>query len=112
MSAPQHQQTSPLLQLLRQIDAGVVIYEPFLHTPEHLREFDDTVARLQEMERLGLVKKLFTEAHTSSGKERIDFVMVIGGLTEEGRRLIDQYQISESSFNEHHKPAPQTPKEI
>lgn len=79
---------SPFLDLLRQIESGVVIYEPFGSTAEKLREFDDTVARLQEMERLGLVKRLFTQTRASSGGERIDFAMVVGGLTEEGRSLL------------------------
>lgn len=79
---------SPFLDLLRQIESGVVIYEPFGRTAEKLREFDDTVARLQEMERLGLVKRLFTQTRASSCGERIDFVMIVGGLTEEGRSLL------------------------
>jgi len=87
MSVP-HQQKSPFLELLKQIDAGVTIYEPFLRTPEKLQEFDDTVARLQEMEQLGLVKRLFTQTQSSSGSERINFVMIVGGLTEEGKRLL------------------------
>ncbi len=91
MSAQQQVQ-SPFLELLRQIDSGVIIYEPYLRTPEKLHEFDDTVARLQEMERLGLVGRLFTQTRSSSGDERIDFAMIVGGLTEEGRRLIDQHQ--------------------
>ena len=79
---------SPVLKLLHQIDAGITIYEPYLRTPEKLREFDDTVARLQEMERLGLINRLFVQTRTHSGEERIDMVMVTGGLTEEGRRML------------------------
>ncbi len=86
------QMQSLFLDLLRQIESGIVIYEPFLRTPEKRREFDDIVARLQEMERLGLVRRLFTQTRASSGDERIDFVMVVGGLTEEGQRLLCQYQ--------------------
>jgi hypothetical protein len=82
---------SPFLALLKKIESGVTIYEPFMRTPEKLREFEDTVARLQEMERLGLVRRLFTQRHTSAGDERIDFVMVVGGLTEEGHRLLGRH---------------------
>lgn len=49
---------SPFLELLRQIESSVTIFEPFGCTPEKLREFDDTVARLREMERLGLIRQL------------------------------------------------------
>ncbi len=85
MSAQAH---SPLLDLLRQIDSGVVIYEPFGRAPEKLREFAVTVARLREMERLGLVKKSYIQTRASSGDQQIDSVMVVGGLTEDGRRLL------------------------
>ena len=83
---------SPVLKLLRQIDAGVTIYEPYLRTPEKMREFDDTVARLQEMERLGLINHLFVQTRTLSGEERIDMVMVTGGLTDEGSRMLKHYE--------------------
>ncbi|MDQ3252900.1 MAG: hypothetical protein M3R15_03160 [Acidobacteriota bacterium] len=46
--------------MLKQIESGVKIFEPFGRTPGKLREFDDTVARLKEMERLGLIRQLFT----------------------------------------------------
>ena len=80
---------SPFLELLRQIDDGVTIYEAFNRTPDKLREFADTVARLEEMKRLGLVRQLFTQTRTSFGEEQVVMVMVVGGLTEEGRRLLD-----------------------
>lgn len=80
---------SPFLELLKQIDDGVTIYEAFNRTPERLREFADTVARLEEMKRLGLVRQLFTQTRTSFGEEQIVMVMVVGGLTDEGRRLLD-----------------------
>ena len=88
-----NQPQSPVLDLLRQIDAGVTIYEAFNHTPEKLRDFEDTVARLQEIERLGLIRKLFTQTRTSSasGVEEIKLVMVVGGLTEEGRQMLAQH---------------------
>jgi hypothetical protein len=46
-------QASPLLKLLAQIDSGISIYEPFNRSPEIMREFADTVSRLEEMKRLG-----------------------------------------------------------
>jgi len=79
---------SPLLELLRRVDDGVTIYEPFDRTPERLREFSDTVARLEEMKELGLVRQLFTQTRSSFGEEQITMVMVVGGLTEEGKRLL------------------------
>lgn len=88
MSAPQ-QQTSPIIKLLKQIDAGVTIYEPFNRTPECWREFQDTIARLEEMKQLGLVRELFTQTRTSFGKEETVMVMIVGGLTEEGRELLN-----------------------
>ena len=80
----------PFLKLLKQIADGVSIYEPFNRTPECLREFRDTVARLDEMKRLGLVRQLFTQTRTSFDEEQIVMIMVVGGLTQEGRRLLDQ----------------------
>ena len=79
---------SPLLELLKRIDDGVTIYETFDRTPERLREFSDTVTRLAEMKELGLVRQLFTQTRSSFGEEQITMVMVVGGLTEEGKRLL------------------------
>jgi len=78
----------PFLDLLKQIAGGVVIYEPFRRDSEGLNEFQDTVHRLQEMERLGLVGRLFIEKRTSRGSEHIDFVMIQGGLTSESLRVL------------------------
>jgi len=89
MSAQLH---SPFLDLLKQIESGVTIFEPFGRTPEKLREFDDTVARLREMERLGLIRQLFAQTHTSFGEEQINLVMITGGLTEEAKRLLGQFE--------------------
>ena len=55
-----------------------------------LTEFQDTVHRLREMERLGLVGRLFVQARTSRGAEVVDLVMIQGGLTGEGQRLLDE----------------------
>jgi len=81
---------SPFLSLLKQINDGVQIFEPFLRTPEKMQEFNDTVTRLQEMEDLKLIRKLFVQTRTYRSEESIDFVMVVGGLTEEGQRLLEQ----------------------
>lgn len=83
---------SLFLDLLKQIESGVTIFEPFGRTPEKRREFDDAVARLQEMERLGLIRQLFAQTHTSFGEEQINLVMVGGGLTEEAERLLGQFE--------------------
>lgn len=80
---------SPFLNLLQQIADGVSIFEPFTRAPEKLVEFEDTVARLKEMERLDLIGKLFIQTRTYRSEETIDMVMIVGGLTEEGRRLLD-----------------------
>ena len=40
--------SSPFLDLLKQIAGGVVIDEPFCRDKAGLREFQDTVHRLQE----------------------------------------------------------------
>ena len=81
---------SAFLSLLKQINDGVQIFEPFLRTPEKMQEFNDTVTRLQEMEHLKLIRKLFVQTRTYRSEESIDFVMVVGGLTEEGQRLLEQ----------------------
>ncbi len=81
----------PFLELLKQIDAGISIFEPFGRTPETLREFAETVARLEEMKQLGLVRQLFTQTRSSFGKEQIVMVMVVGGLTAEGQRMLSDY---------------------
>ena len=82
---------SPFLELLKQIDAGISIFEPFGRTPETLREFAETVARLEEMKQLGLVRQLFTQTRSSFCKEQIVMVMVVGGLTVEGQRMLSNY---------------------
>jgi hypothetical protein len=84
--------TPPFLNLLKQIAAGIVIYEPFRRDTEGLREFQDTVHRLQEMERLGLVGHLFVQRQTNRNEDYVDLVMVQGGLTEEGKRLLTQQE--------------------
>ncbi|HZS48419.1 MAG TPA: hypothetical protein VFC63_25335 [Blastocatellia bacterium] len=82
----------PILELLKQIAGGVVIFEPFRRDAEGLREFQDTVARLQEMEQLGLIGRLFVEKRSRRGSDYIDYVMIQGGLTSEGHRLLaDEY---------------------
>ncbi len=83
---------SPFLDLLKQIAAGVIIHEPFQRTSRELMDFQDTVHRLQEMERLGLVGHVFTQVRSIAGQEFYDLAMVQGGLTEEGRRLLAEQQ--------------------
>ena len=80
--------SSPFLDLLRQIADGVVIYEPFRRDAQGMAEFQDTVHRLREMERLELVGRLFMQTRTSRDAEVVDIVMVQGGLTIEGQRLL------------------------
>lgn len=78
------------LDLLRKIADDIIIYEPLGRTPEDERIFLDTVHRLQKMERLGLVTRLLISSRptASGGEEQVDFVMVQGGLTDEGKRLL------------------------
>jgi hypothetical protein len=80
--------SSPFHDLLRQIASGVVIYEPFRRDTQGMLEFQDLVYRLQEMERLGLVGRLFVQTRTNLGVKYIDMVMVQGGLTPEGEQLL------------------------
>ena len=79
---------SAFLDLLKQIGSGVVIFEPFPRTAEGMSEFQDTVHRLREMERLGLVGRLFLQTRANREGEYVDLVMVQNGLTNEGRRLL------------------------
>ena len=81
---------SPFLDLLKQIADGVVIYEPFRRDAQGMAEFQDTAHRLREMERLGLVRQLFVQTRASRDAEVVDLVMVQGGLTREGQRLLDE----------------------
>ncbi|HEX8087446.1 MAG TPA: hypothetical protein VF762_01245 [Blastocatellia bacterium] len=80
--------SSPFIDLLRQIAGGVVIFEPFHRDARGMLEFQDLVHRLQEMERLGLVGRLYVQTRASHGPEHVDLVMVHGGLTEEGKHLL------------------------
>ncbi|HZS46990.1 MAG TPA: hypothetical protein VFC63_18085 [Blastocatellia bacterium] len=80
---------SSFLELLKQVAGGVVIFEPFRRDSEGLREFQDKVARLQEMEHYGLIGRLFIEKRTRNGSEYIDFVMIQGGITAEGQHLLE-----------------------
>jgi len=75
---------SPFLDLLRQISEGVVIYEPFRRDAQGLGEFQDTVRRLREMERLGLIGRLYIQTRTSRDAEYVEMVMVQGGLQWKG----------------------------
>jgi hypothetical protein len=52
--------------------------------------FQDSVHRLLEIERLGLVLQLFVQTRTSLDAEVVDMVMVQEGLTIKGQRLLDE----------------------
>jgi hypothetical protein len=82
----------PILELLKQVADGVVIYEPVRRDTQGMREYQDLVHRLQEMERLGLVSRLYVQTRASHSGEYIDLVMVQGGLTEEGKRLLAEQE--------------------
>ncbi|MBA3712815.1 MAG: hypothetical protein H0W76_10255 [Pyrinomonadaceae bacterium] len=85
------QTTSPLLDLLAQIDAGIIIFEPFPRTSAELVAFQETVRRLQEMEQLGLVRRVFTQVRHIAGQDYFDLAMVQGGMTAEGQRLLEEH---------------------
>ena len=84
--------TSPFLDLLKQIDEGIQIFEPFRRTSRELVEFQDLVARILEMESLGLIKRTFTQKREIAGAEYYDLIMVLGGLTAEGERLLAEHR--------------------
>ena len=67
-----------------------MIFEPFRRDAEELRDFQDTVHRLQEMERLGLIKHLFIQKRAHRSEEYVDLVMIQGGITFEGQRLLSE----------------------
>jgi hypothetical protein len=85
----------PFLDLLKQIASGVVIFEPVPRTAEEMKEFQDTVHRLREMEHLGLVGRLFLQPRTSREAEVVDMVMVHAGLTIKGKRLLAEGNLLE-----------------
>lgn len=87
-----HPMNSPFLDLLKRIADGIVIYEPFPRDSQGMREFQDTVNRLQEMEQLGFIGRLFIQTRSSQGEEYIDLVMVQGGLTLEGKQLLAEQE--------------------
>ncbi len=83
---------SVFIDLLKQIASGVTIYEPFRRNAQDLQVFQDTVHRLQEMEREGLVGQLFIQTRAGSqGEDQVELVMVQGGLTEGGERMLREY---------------------
>ena len=86
---------SHFLDLLKQIAIGVIIYEPFRHDAQGMLEFQDLVHRLQEVERLGLVGRLYMQTRASHSAEYVDLVMMQGGLTVEGRRIQGQQSASD-----------------
>jgi hypothetical protein len=85
------QTASPLLDLLRQIDAGISIFEPFRRTSAELVAFQETVRRLQELEQRGLVRRVFTQERNMTGQDYFDLAMVQGGMTDEGKRLLEEH---------------------
>jgi hypothetical protein len=84
--------SSPFLDLLKQSAGGVAIFEPFRRDTEGVRIFQDTVHRLQQMEKLGLIGRLFIQKRTHRSEEYIDLVMIQGGLTVEGQRLLTEQE--------------------
>jgi len=89
--------TTPFLNLLQQIASGTTIYEPFPRNARGIQEFQDTVARLQEMEKLGLVRRIWTQVREIAGAEYYDMAMVQGGLSAEGERLLAEQQSKQKS---------------
>ncbi len=89
--------TSPLLELLKQIDEGICIFEPYRRTSRDMMEFQDTVARILEMEREGLITGTFVQKREIAGAEYCDLIMVRGGLTAEGKQMLIEYQSSEQT---------------
>lgn len=87
--------TSPFLDLLQQIASGICIFEPFRRTGREMMEFQDMAHRLLEMERLGLIRRTFTQVREIAGTQYYDLVMVQGGLTTEGERLLSEHQQTE-----------------
>ncbi len=85
------QTTSPLIDLLTQINAGIIIFEPFPRTSAELVAFQETVRRLQELEHLGLVRRVFTQVRNIAGQDYYDLAMVQGGMTAEGERLLAEH---------------------
>ena len=83
---------SPVLELLKKINEGVIIYEPFRRDAQGMQEFQDIVHRLQEMERQGLIGRLFIQKRMGVSVEYIDMVMVQNGLTVEGKRLLAEHE--------------------
>jgi len=83
---------SPIIELLAQIASGISIFEPFRRTGREMLEFQETVHRLQEMEAQGLISRLFLQKREIAGQSFCDLVMVTNGLTEEGRRLLEEHQ--------------------
>ena len=85
------QTASPLIDLLTQIDSGITIFEPFRRTSAELVAFQATVRRLQELEQLGLVRRVFTQVRNIAGQDYFDLAMVQGGMTAEGKRLLAEH---------------------
>jgi hypothetical protein len=69
---------SAFLDLLKQVADGVTIYKPFRRDTQGMAEFQDTVHRLREMERLGLIGRLFVQMRQSRDAEVVELVMVQG----------------------------------
>ena len=88
---------SPFLDILKQIDGGISIFEPLRRPSRELVEFQDTVARILEMENLGLIGRTFTQKREIAGAEYCDLIMVQGGLTAEGKRLVAEHRRAEES---------------
>ncbi len=83
---------SAAIELLLQIKGGVAIYEPLGRTPWDLQKFQDTVERLKEMEREGQINRLFLQFRSGfQVEDQIELVMVQGGLTDKGERLLEQH---------------------
>ena len=82
---------SPLLQLLERVAQGITIWEPFRRSGPEMAEFQDTAARLLELERQGLIGRCITQTNQTAGQDYYDLVMVQGGITDEGQRLLNEH---------------------
>ena len=80
------------LKLLRQVDAGIIIFEPFRRRSPELLEFQLMVKRLLNLEKQGLVGRCITQEQEIAGQTYYDLCMVYTGITNEGRKFLAEQQ--------------------
>lgn len=72
--------TTPFLELLTEIASGTTMFEPVSRTSRDIVEFQNTVARLREMEHLNFIRGVWKQVREIAGQEYYEKEMALDNI--------------------------------